>query len=118
MLKRGIPLASSASLALVALAARVGAACVVRAGPRAELVNEAKEWGGNVHPVECLNVDEQWCRDFAEYTFTQAEGSAQDKEDLEYRLDDDAYLEMPTLELQEAGFSISKEALQHSRDTE
>ena len=43
VLKRGIPLASSASLALVALAARVGAACVVRAGPRAELVNEAEE---------------------------------------------------------------------------
>ena len=83
-----------------------------------ELVNEAREWGGNVHPVECLNVDEQWCRDFAEYTFTQAEGSAQDKENLEYRLEDDAYLEMPPLELQEAAFSISKEALQHSRDTE
>lgn len=83
-----------------------------------ELVNEAKEWGGNIHPVECLNVDEQWCRDFAAYTFTQAEGSAQDREDLEYRLEDEAYLGMPALELQETGFSISKEALQHSRDTE
>ena len=51
-----------------------------------ELVNEAKEWGGNIHPVECLNADEQWCIDFAKYTFIQAEGSAQDKEDIEYQL--------------------------------
>ena len=51
-----------------------------------ELVNEAKEWGGNIHPVECLNADEQWCVDFAKYTFIQAEGSAQDKEDIEYQL--------------------------------
>ena len=83
-----------------------------------ELVNDAKEWGGNIYPVECLNVDDQWCRDFAEYTFTQAEGSAQAKEDLEYRLEDSDYLAMPPLTMEEAGFSISREALQHSRDTE
>jgi ferrochelatase len=56
-----------------------------------ELVNEAKEWGGNIHPVECLNADEQWCVDFAKYTFTQAEGSAQDKEDIEYQLRPEDY---------------------------
>ncbi len=52
-----------------------------------ELVNEAKDWGGNIYPIECLNTKEDWCKDFAKYTFTQAEGSAQDKEDIEYKLD-------------------------------
>ncbi len=62
-----------------------------------ELVNDAKEWGGNIYPVECLNTDEQWCKDFAKYTFTQAEGSAQDKEDIEYQLDAAVYEDMPVL---------------------
>ena len=62
-----------------------------------ELVNEAKEWGGNIYPVECLNTNDQWCKDFAKYTFTQAEGSAQDKEDIEYQLQATDYKEMPTL---------------------
>ena len=83
-----------------------------------ELVNEAKEWGGNIYPVECLNVNEQWCKDFAKYTFTQAEGSAQDKEDIEYQLQASDYVEMPSLVLEEEGFSLSKEALQHARDTD
>ena len=62
-----------------------------------ELVNEAKEWGGNIYPVDCLNTDDQWCKDFAKYTFTQAEGSAQDKEDLEYQLESSDYEAMPVL---------------------
>jgi ferrochelatase len=62
-----------------------------------ELVNDAKEWGGNIYPVDCLNADEQWCMDFARYTFTQAEGSAQDKEDIEYQLKAADYNQMPTL---------------------
>ena len=60
-----------------------------------ELVNEAREWGGNIYPVECLNTNKDWCKDFAKYTFTQAEGSAQDKEDIEYKLDEKYYKEMP-----------------------
>jgi len=83
-----------------------------------ELVNDAKEWGGNIYPVDCLNVNEQWCKDFAKYTFTQAEGSAQDKEDLEYQLQASDYEAMPSLVMEEKGFSVSKEALQHARDTE
>ncbi len=83
-----------------------------------ELVNDAKEWGGNIYPVECLNVNEQWCKDFAKYTFTQAEGSAQDKEDLEYQLAVSDYEEMPVLVMQEEGFSVSKEALHHTMDTD
>tara|TARA_Y100001958_G_C21232759_1_gene558693 strand:- start:165 stop:1283 length:1119 start_codon:yes stop_codon:yes gene_type:complete len=60
-----------------------------------ELVEEAKELGGNVYPVECLNTNKDWCKDFAQYTFTQAEGSAQDKEDIEYKLEKKYYQEMP-----------------------
>jgi protoheme ferro-lyase len=60
-----------------------------------ELVNEAKEWGGNVYPVKCLNTDKDWCKDFAKYTFVQAEGSAQDKEDIEYKVDKKYYQKMP-----------------------
>jgi ferrochelatase len=72
-----------------------------------ELVNEAKEWGGTIHVVECLNTDEQWCKDFAKYTFTQAEGSAQDKEDLEYQLDASDYAAMPPLEMKNDGYALA-----------
>ena len=75
-----------------------------------ELVNDAKEWGANVHTVDCLNVDEQWCRDFAKYTLTQAEGSAQDKEDIEYILKPEDYQEMPPLSLGDDGFQSAMEA--------
>ena len=75
-----------------------------------ELVNDAKEWGANVHTVDCLNVDEQWCRDFAKYTLTQAEGSAQDKEDIEYILKPEDYQEMPPLNLGDDGFQRAMEA--------
>ena len=59
-----------------------------------ELVNDAKEWGGNIYPIECLNTNNEWCKDFAKYTFTQAEGSAQDKDDIEYQLTSADYDEM------------------------
>ena len=61
-----------------------------------ELVNDAKEWGGNIYPVECLNTNKKWCKDFAKYTLTQAEGSAQAKEDIEYQLEEKYYRKMPT----------------------
>ena len=60
-----------------------------------ELVNEAKELGGNIYPVKCLNADESWCKDFAKYTFIQAEGSAQDKENIEYQVEKKYYQKMP-----------------------
>ena len=60
-----------------------------------ELVNDAREWGGNIYPIQCLNTEKQWCKDFAKYTFVQAEGSAQDKEDIEYQLSDSDYKKMP-----------------------
>ena len=62
-----------------------------------ELAKDAKKWGGNVHPVECLNTNEQWCKDFAKYVMTQAEGSAQDKEDIEYQMKAEDYDHMPEL---------------------
>ena len=67
-----------------------------------ELAEEAKEWGGNVYPVECLNTNEQWCKDFAKYVMTQAEGSAQDKEDIEYQLKAEDYDQMPELAMNQS----------------
>ena len=62
-----------------------------------ELAESAEEWGGKIHPVTCLNSGADWCKSFAKYVFTQCEGSAQDKEDLEYSLSDHEYQEIPTL---------------------
>jgi ferrochelatase len=62
-----------------------------------ELVNDALEWGGNIYPIECLNTNEKWCKDFAHYTYTQAEGSAKAKEEIEYQLSEMEYQEMPNL---------------------
>ena len=67
-----------------------------------ELAEEAKEWGGNVYPVECLNTNEQWCKDFAKYVLAQAEGSAQDKEDIEYQLAAEDYDHMPELAMNQS----------------
>ncbi len=72
-----------------------------------ELAKDAEEWGGQVHTVECLNTDAQWCKDFARYTFTQAEGSAQEKEDLEYQLSADDYAGMPALHMGDNGISAA-----------
>ncbi len=60
-----------------------------------ELVNDAKKWGGNVYPVECLNTNSDWCKDFAKFVFTYAEGSAQDREDIEYQVEKKYYQQMP-----------------------
>ena len=46
-------------------------------------------------PVKCLNTNNDWCKDFAKYTFIQAEGSAQDKEDIEYKVEKEYYQKMP-----------------------
>ena len=62
-----------------------------------ELVSDAIEWGGNIYPIECLNTNEKWCKDFAHYTYTQAEGSAKAKEEIEYQLSEMEYQEMPDL---------------------
>ena len=68
-----------------------------------ELANEVEEWGGTLYPIECLNMDEQWCQDFARYTFTQAEGSAQQKEDLEYQMRPEDYARMAPQVMNEGG---------------
>ena len=60
-----------------------------------ELVHAAKEWGGNIYPIECLNVKQKWCEDFAGFVLTHVEGSGKDKENLEYYLHADEYQEMP-----------------------
>ena len=77
-----------------------------------ELLKEARKWGGNIYPVECLNTDEQWCKDFALYTFTQAEGSAQDKEDIEYQLTAEDYVKMPPQDMEDDNMSHLQPVLQ------
>ena len=67
-----------------------------------ELANDAEEWGGVIHHIACLNTKDQWCKDFARYTYVQAEGSAQAKEDLEYSLSESEYSNMPQLVMGEA----------------
>ncbi|MBB43410.1 MAG: ferrochelatase [Rhodospirillaceae bacterium] len=62
-----------------------------------ELAEDTKTWGGRLHPINCLNSDKKWCEDFARFLFIQAEGSAQEKEDLEYRLSVEDYKTMPNL---------------------
>ena len=69
-----------------------------------------------MYAIDCLNVDEKWCKDFAKYTYTQAEGSAQDKEDIEYQLVASDYDEMPSLSSDGKSISISREVLHHSFD--
>merc|ERR1711934_1349721 len=64
--------------------------------------------------VDCLNMDPQWCKDFARYTFTQAEGSAQDKEDLEYKLSAEDYANMPTLQMSKGSFAEALERVKTS----
>ena len=44
----------------------------------------------------------QWCKDFAKYVMTQAEGSAQDKEDIEYQLKAEDYDQMPELAMNQS----------------
>ena len=83
-----------------------------------ELAKDAKEWGGNIHTVDCLNVENDWCRDFAKYTFTQAEGSAQEKENLEYQLVSSDYASMPPLVMEEPRFSASKEVFHHTLEND
>ena len=70
-----------------------------------ELVEEAKDWGGNIYTVDCLNTDDGWCRDFAKYTFTQAEGSAQAKEDIEHQLTATDYDKMPLQKMGDDGLA-------------
>ena len=60
-----------------------------------------------MYPHKAHTSDEQWCKDFAKYTFTQAEGSAQDKEDLEYQLDASDYAAMPPLEMKNDGYALA-----------
>ena len=68
-----------------------------------ELAKDVESWGGMLYPIECLNMNAQWCEDFARYTYTQAEGSAQDKEDLEYMLRPEDYTRMPPQIMNEGG---------------
>ncbi|EQC46278.1 ferrochelatase [Bacteriovorax sp. Seq25_V] len=63
-----------------------------------ELGDEVKEYGGEVFHVPCVNTDEQWCKDFAEYVECLAldEGKLPT---LEHEIKKEDYNEMPELKM-------------------
>ncbi|MDC0253749.1 ferrochelatase [Bacteriovoracales bacterium] len=61
-----------------------------------ELSEELKEVGGEVQYVPCLNDDEQWCRDFSNFLYRQADLGQEEKSKDFYQLEKKDYEEMPT----------------------
>ena len=60
-----------------------------------ELSLEVQEKGGEVQYVPCLNDDDQWCKDFSEFAYRQAESSQEEKSKDFYQLEKKDYEEMP-----------------------
>ena len=58
----------------------------------AQLIPDAT--GGNTGTIDYTNKAAVF-KDFEKYTFIQAEGSAQDKEDIEYQVEKKYYQKMP-----------------------
>lgn len=65
-----------------------------------ELSQEIKNEGGNIHLVSCLNDDDKWCADFANFVENQSlHGLEKRKEDF-YRLEKEDYMDMPNQKMQ------------------
>lgn len=60
-----------------------------------ELAEEAKELGGEILFIDCLNDDENWCKDFAEYIYRHVEGSGDERAADYYTLEEKDYTQMP-----------------------
>jgi ferrochelatase len=65
-----------------------------------ELAHEVKEWGGSAQLIPCLNDDDQWCEDFAHFVEVQANGSRQERDELEYKMSKEDYGELKMPEMQ------------------
>lgn len=66
-----------------------------------ELQEEVEPIGGHIHFIPCLNTDEQWAKDFAEFIQVTATGSNEQKQAIEYTIDkkkDYQEMEQPTME--------------------
>jgi ferrochelatase len=64
-----------------------------------ELAEEAHEWGGEILFIDCLNDDEEWCKDFAHYIHRHVESSAADRALDYHTMPNEAYQEMPAVTL-------------------
>ncbi len=64
-----------------------------------ELAEEARDLGGNIQFIECLNDDDKWCEDFASFVVNQCEGSGDIKaQDFHYmKKEDYKFMEKPTM---------------------
>lgn len=62
-----------------------------------ELAEEAKEWGGEILFIDCLNDDERWCQDFAEYIYRHVEASADERAQDYYTIEEKDYAVMPAV---------------------
>lgn len=52
-----------------------------------EMSEAVEEHGGHIVQVPCLNADEQWVSDYANYIKVQIEGTEQEKDNLECHID-------------------------------
>ena len=78
-----------------------------------ELKETAKHHGGDIHFIPCLNDNEQWCRDFAQYVENQCLASAEQRANDFHLIAKDNYREfeiMSQKELKQKSTPLSKEA--------
>ncbi|CBW26948.1 ferrochelatase [Halobacteriovorax marinus SJ] len=59
-----------------------------------ELAEEAKELGGEIQFIECLNDDKKWCEDFSHFVENQCEGSGETKAQDFYYMQKEDYKQM------------------------
>lgn len=74
-----------------------------------ELQDEVEEEFPNknikIQFIECLNTDDQWCRDFAKYVDTMVAGSYSDKKEIFHEVPQAAYAEMPEVKMEKPTLS-------------
>lgn len=63
-----------------------------------ELGESVKDQGGVIYPIPCLNSDEAWSRDFAQFVQTHVEGDGAARAASYYQLDQQDYQKMPVVE--------------------
>lgn len=61
-----------------------------------ELAEEAHELGGKIHFIPCLNDQDKWCQDFAQFVHNHAEESQAVKSNDYYTLEEKDYQHMET----------------------
>lgn len=78
-----------------------------------ELKETAKKYGGDIHFIPCLNDNESWCQDFANYIENQCLASEEMRSEDFYTLEKNHYREfeiMSAKELKQKSTPLTKEA--------